>query len=222
MLTLEQARNWYPAYDPVHGFDHIERVYSMCQLIGAKENANMQILLTATLLHDASGSQPEKGKRENHHIDSADFAGQLLTNDGWSTENINAVKHCILAHRFRKDTRPKTIEAKVLFDADKLDVIGAIGVVRALAYAQQVRQPAYAKPSDQFLRNGKRISGEAHSAFHEYIFKLKHISSKLFTATAIEIAKQRQDLLDAFFEKLAEESDPKTIERKSNKSWKFH
>jgi len=205
MLTLERARYWYPNYDAVHGFDHIERVYGLCEVIGPQENADMQILLAAALLHDARGSQPGKGQRHGHHIESAKFAQQILRDEAWSQDRINAVKHCIESHRFRKNTPPSTVEAKILFDADKLDVIGAIGVVRALAYANQVKQPAYAKPSDRFLKHGDKVDGEPHSAYHEYIYKLQHIASLMFTNTAKEVAKQRQYFLNRFFEQLKTE-----------------
>jgi uncharacterized protein len=205
MLTLDRARAWYIENDAVHGFDHIERVYSLCETIGEKEGADLEILRAAALLHDARGSHPELGQRENHHVDSAAFAQEILSQEGWPSSKISAVQHCILSHRFRKDAPPETIEARVLFDADKLDVIGAIGVVRALAYAFQAKTPAFALPSEQFMQGGKVLPGEAHSAYHEYIFKLKHISSLLFTETAKEIAVQRQAFLNAFFDELKSE-----------------
>ncbi|MDO9546198.1 MAG: HD domain-containing protein [Pelolinea sp.] len=205
MLTLEDARGWYPEYDAVHGFEHIERVYRICERIGPLENANMEILLTAALLHDASGSHPEKGNRKDHHLQSAEFSAEILREENWPNSKIVAVQHCIRTHRFRKDESPQTIEAQVLFDADKLDVIGAIGVVRTLAYAFQVKQPAYASPSKAFLESGEILPGEPHSAFHEYLFKLKNISKVLNTKTAKQIAKNRQKFLNGFFEELADE-----------------
>lgn len=206
MLTLEQARLWYPAYDAVHGFDHIERVYALCQIIGEKESADMEILLAAALLHDSQGSHPQKGQRNNHHLRSAEFAAEVLAEQGWEADRIQAVQHCIRAHRYRGgEEAPETLEAKVLFDADKLDVIGAVGVVRALAYAFQVKQPAFLEPSTLFLEKELKEEGEGHSAYHEYLFKLKKISATLFTPTARQIAKQRQKFLNEFFEELAAE-----------------
>jgi len=205
MLTLEKARAWYPGYDAVHGFDHIERVYRLCQKIGPPEGADMEIMLAAALLHDASGSHPEEGNRKDHHLRSAEFAEAILLEEDWEPDRILAVQHCIRAHRFRKDESPQTIEAKVLFDADKLDVIGAIGVTRALAYAFQVQQPVFADPSKEFLESGNKKAGEPHSAYHEYVFKLKKISAILLTETAKKIAENRQIYLNGFFEELADE-----------------
>ena len=209
MLTLKNTRSLYPEYDAVHGFEHIERVFRTCERIGPLEGADMEILLTAALLHDASGSHPGKGGRKDHHLLSAEFAGKFLKKEGWTEDRVAAVQHCIRTHRFRKDESPQTIEAKVLFDADKLDVIGAIGVVRALAYAFQVKQPAYSDPSTNFLESGNPLPGEPHSAYHEYMFKLRKISSTLHTRSAKKIAKNRQKYLDGFFEELADEMNNK-------------
>jgi len=205
MLTLEKARAWYPSYDAVHGFDHIERVYRLCENIGPLEGTDMKILLAAALLHDARGSHPSEGNRNDHHLRSAEFAEIILLKEGWALSKICAVQHCIRAHRFREDQQPQTIEAKVLFDADKLDVIGAIGVTRALAFAFQVKQPAFADPSKVFMESGKKEAGEPHSAYHEYVFKLKNISGVLLTETAKKIAERRQIYLNGFFEELADE-----------------
>ena len=206
-ITIERAKNWYADTDAVHGFGHIRRVYRLCEQIGPLENADMEILLSAALLHDAQGGHPGEGKRKDHHIHSAHFAKTVLEQDNWQAERIAAVQHCIRAHRFRNQELPQTIEAKVLFDADKIDVIGAVGVVRALAYAFQAEQPFFEKPSAGFLANGEKLPGEPHSAYHEYHFKLKHISGLLFTQTAREIAGQRQIFLNTFFAQLAQEMD---------------
>jgi uncharacterized protein len=206
MLTLETARQWYPANDAVHGFDHIERVYGLCKQIGEKEGADLEILLSAALLHDSKGSNPQKGERNNHHIKSAEFAMEVLSAEGWPDERIQAVQHCIRAHRFRSGMeKPESIEAKVLYDSDKLDVIGAVGVVRALGYAFQVRQPAFSEPSQSFMKKRVKLEGENHSAYHEYLYKLHKISTLLFTDTARQIAKHRQQFLNIYFEELAAE-----------------
>ena len=214
MLTLENARAWYKVNDPVHGFGHIQRVYALCERIGRSEGADMEVLLTAALLHDARGSHPGRGSRNDHHLLSAEFAGEILTEEGLDAERICAVQHCIRAHRFRKEELPETLEAKVLFDADKLDVLGAIGVVRALAYAFQVNQPAFSEPSSRFRQTGEKEPGEPHSAYHEYLFKLKNISATLLTPTARAIAKERQELLNSFFDKLALEMRGETKQTK--------
>jgi uncharacterized protein len=65
--------------------------------------------------------------------------------------------------------------------------------------------PAFYEPSRSYLDNWEKENGEPHSAYHEYLFKLKKISSILLTPTARKIAESRQMLLNTFFEELAAE-----------------
>jgi uncharacterized protein len=207
MLTLEKARAWYPEVDPVHGFDHIERVYHMAEKLALLEGADLEIVHAAALLHDSRGSDPNSGERLSHHEASAFFAEQVLRGEGWPDERIKAVQHCIRTHRYRgeKENEPQTIEAKVLFDADKLDVLGAIGVARTIGYAVQAGQPIYAEPSEQFIESGVKQPGEPHSSYHEYLFKLSKVRERLFTASAIQIAEARDAFLTQFYEQLGAE-----------------
>lgn len=208
MPTIEQARAWYPQNDPVHGFDHILRVLRMAERLAAAEGGDLEVVRAAALLHDVQGSDTEGGDegRRDHHLESSQFARKVLRGEGWPEGRIQAVEHCIRAHRFRDDSEsPATLEAKILFDADKLDVLGAIGVVRTVAYDVVVGQPVFAEPSERFRQTGQKEPGEFHSSYHEYLFKLSRIRDRLHTRSAREIASGRHDFLAAFFEQLAAE-----------------
>jgi len=206
MITLEQAKEWYQNADPVHDFSHIQRVDRMAERLARAEGADLEIVRAAALLHDAEGTAPGGEARREHHLRSADFAGEVLSAEGWPAERIAAVQHCIRAHRFRDDREPPaTIEAKCLFDADKLDVLGAIGAVRVALYAALAGTPLFVPPSQQFIETGKEMPGEAHSAFHEYLFKLRNVEKRLFTETARQLARQRSEYLKEFFNQLIAE-----------------
>jgi uncharacterized protein len=227
MPTIENARAWYPIDDPVHGFDHMLRVYRLAERLARAEGADLEIVRAAALLHDAQiaieeSSEADEGltseaRRGAHQHHSAGLAGKMLEAEGWPAQKIAAVQHCIGAHRFRDaSTQPETLEAKVLFDADKLDAIGAVGVARAIAYALRAGQPFYAAPSEGFLESGRLEAGEPHSAYHEYVFKLVKIRDRLFTRTARQLAEVRQRRMVEFFEGLAAEmagiDDPASLE----------
>ena len=206
MITLERAKEWYQDADAVHDFSHIERVYRMSERLAKAEGADMEIVHAAALLHDAEGTAPGGEARLEHHLRSAAFAGEILRTEGWPAERIAAVQHCVRAHRYRDDREPPaTIEAKCLFDADKLDVLGAIGAVRVALYAALAGTPLYALPSAQFLETGKELPGELHSAYHEYLFKLRNVENRLFTQTARQLAQQRGEYLKQFFDQLIAE-----------------
>lgn len=209
LITLQTASAWYSNSDPVHDFAHIQRVYHMATRLATMENADLEIVQAAALLHDAEGSAPGEHNangRSTHHLSSADFARQILENAGWKNDRIEAVLHCIRAHRFRSGMEePATIEAKVIFDADKLDVLGAIGAARTIAYAVLDGQPVYAEVSKQFIESGKKEPGEPHSSYHEYIFKLRKVKRRLYTPSARKIALSRDRYLTNFYKRLIKE-----------------
>ncbi|MCC6146276.1 MAG: HD domain-containing protein [Anaerolineaceae bacterium] len=206
MPTIEQARAWYTGADVVHDFDHVLRVYAMAQRLSESENADWEIVAAAVLLHDSVGATPGSQARTEHHLASAEFAAQVLTKEGWPEERIRAVQHCIRAHRYRDDREPPaTIEAQVLFDADKLDVLGAVGIARAVAYATLAGEPVYAQPSQRFLTTGQKEPGESHSCYHEYLFKLSKIKERLFTTTGCALAVERDAYIAAYFDRLKNE-----------------
>ena len=206
MPSVEQARGWYPDFDPVHGFDHILRVLGLAERLAVAEGADLEVVRAAVLLHDASAAETGSERRAEHQHHSADFAKQVLEAEGWPPERIAAVQHCIRSHRFRGEETPQTLEAKVLFDADKLDVIGAFGVARTLGYDVVMGWPFYAEPSVQFRETGQKTEGETHSSYHEYLFKLRKIKDRLQTPTARLLAEGRQKFLNDFFEQLDAEA----------------
>jgi len=206
MPTIDQARDWYDEGDPVHGLSHVLRVLALAERMGEELGADLEVLRAATLLHDASGAHPGEGEdRQSHEQRSALFAGEVLKNEGWEQTRIDAVQHCIRAHRFRGNESPETLEAKILFDADKLDVMGAFGAARTIGYALQAEQPFFAEPSEHFLRTGETETGEVHSAYHEYLFKLCKVKDRLHTEPAQQMAEERHAVLTPFFHQMAVE-----------------
>ena len=208
MPTIELAQQWYLQDDPVHGFDHILRVYHLAERLAQEEGADLEVVRAAALLHDAEGNATADASfdRLDHHHSSASFARKTLLAEGWSEARIAAVEHCIRAHRFRdRSEQPLTLEAQVLYDADKLDAIGATGVARAIAYAAAHRQPFYSQPSSRFLELGELEPGEGHSAYHEYLFKLSKIKDGLYTQAGRTLAQGRHTYMVSFFKRLEKE-----------------
>jgi len=198
MPTIEGARAYYPEDDPVHGFSHVLRVYKLCEVIADAEGADLKIVRAAALLHDVDG---DVDVREQHHLAAANFAEQTLKEEGWDMKEIEAVSHCIRAHRFRNhEEEPESLEAQVLFDADKIDAIGAVGVARAVSYAVRAGMDVYAPPSPTYLVTGELESDESQTVSHEYIYKLSQIKDRLYTSTGKSLAAERHELMVKFFE----------------------
>jgi uncharacterized protein len=211
MPTYAEAKQWNSMDDPVHGWDHVQRVCALAEWLAGEVGADVEIVRAAALLHDVAGAAPAADEsdapgRVTHEQASAEFARRRLAEEGWSPPRIEAVLHCIRSHRFRTSEPPTSLEARVLFDADKLDVLGAFGAARTIAYAVQAGTPIYARPSERYLSSGEVEPGEAHSAYHEYWFKLRKILGRLHTEPARALGRERQAVLTTFFEALAAEA----------------
>jgi uncharacterized protein len=206
MPTIEQARRLYQNSNQVHDFDHVLRVYHLAETISEQEGADLEIVRAAALLHDVddSASGGEEARLE-HHEASAAYAGRILAEEGWPEARVKAVQECIRTHRFRAGLEPQTLEARVLYDADKLDAIGAIGAARSLAFAVIDGQPLFAEPSETFKQTLKIEEGEAYTAYHEFLFKLSKIKGKMHTPTGKALAEERHRYLEGFFEQLRAE-----------------
>ena len=204
MITVEQARHLYTNDDSVHDFDHILRVLALAERIGEAEGANMKIVRTAALLHDV-----DRAKAEADGQDHAEFAAararQILA--GQPSQELQAVTEAILAHRFRSGPPPATLEGRVLFDADKLDAIGAIGVARVFAYSGRANRRLWAPVADDYLARWQRgkTTPDEHTAVHEFVVKLNRLHERLFTPAGRRIAVERQQVMARFFERLADE-----------------
>jgi uncharacterized protein len=82
-----------------------------------------------------------------------------------------------------------------------------VGVARAVAFAALAHQPIYAAPSATFREEGRLEPNEPHSAYHEYVFKLRQIPDRLQTPTGKRLAMNRLRFLNQFFERLVNESE---------------
>lgn len=199
-----------------HNLDHVMRVYNLCLMIAKhEENVDLEVLIPAVLLHDIARVKESKDitGKVDHAVLGSDIAEDILKNLDYGEEKIEKIKHCIVAHRFRTGNEPKTIEAKILFDADKLDAIGAIGLARTFMLSGQFGQ-RISKPESlnsymttNTVDNGRIKDISKHSPFIEYEVKFKKIPDKLYTRKAKEIGRNRLNYMKEFFERLSLEMD---------------
>lgn len=197
-----------------HNLDHVMRVYNLCLLLAEhEENVDLHVLIPAALLHDIARvkeSNDNTGKTD-HAILGSEIAGRILRDLEYGEDKIEEIKHCIASHRFRSGNEPRTIEAKILFDADKLDSLGAIGIARTFMISGQFEQKL---STDLFSKkymventteNGRLKDVSKHSPFIEYEVKLKKIPEKLYTKKAKEIGIDRLNFMNEFFNRLSME-----------------
>jgi len=192
VITIDEARRLYGDDDAAHDFDHVLRVLALAERIGEAEGADMDIVRPAALLHDIAHDEPA------HHLRGAERARGVLADQ--PPAFVEAVAHAIEAHRFRAEPRPHTLEAQVVYDADKLDAIGAVGVARAFAHTAHVGNRLLVPLDD--VDPQSLASGSGHTAVHEFVFKLSRLRDLLYTKTAREIARGRHEFTVAFFQRL--------------------
>lgn len=197
-----------------HDYDHIMRVYHLSLLLAEEEETvDLDVLIPAVLLHDIARNQEDEDKTGaiDHAVLGAGMAEGILQNLEYDQEIIRKVVDCIRAHRFRSGFSPQTIEARILFDADKLDVIGAVGIARSFMLAGQHGERIYQEvPMAEYLQenvgpNGRIKDASKHTANLEFELKLKKIPERLFTPKAREIARDRIAYMEAFFGTLEKE-----------------
>ena len=191
--------------DSAHDKEHIYRVLNNAlQIAREEENVDYDVLIAACLLHDIGRKEQFADPSLCHAMVGGDKAFAFLQSHGFGENFAQAVRHCIQVHRFRKAMPPQTLEAKILFDADKLDVTGAIGIARSLMYKAEVAEPLYTKKSDGSICDGSD-DGAAPSFFREYKFKLEKLYDKFYTEKGRILAQQRRQIAADFYESLYRE-----------------
>lgn len=182
-----------------HDWYHTKRVYDLCMKIGKAEGANLDILGISAYLHDIGRPFQDKSKGKICHAEKgAELASEILSRLNLSAQDKSNIIHSIRTHRFRGKNVPESLEAKVLFDADKLDSIGAVGIGRAFLFAGEVGATLhnpYIAPEDceSYSKND--------TCYREYRIKLIKVKDRILTKEGYRIALERHRFMESFFER---------------------
>lgn len=188
------------AKDSAHDKEHIYRVlYTALHIAQFCENVDTDILIAACLLHDTARPEQLENPKVCHAEKGAQRAFEFLSRNGFDKSFAEKVSSCILTHRFRNDRQPQSIEAKILFDADKIDVAGAMGIARTLIYSGETRRPLYSLINDSEINDG---TIKDDTFFAEYKFKLERLYDRFYTEKGREIALQRKKHAEDFYNNL--------------------
>ncbi len=197
--------------DSAHDAEHVRRVlYLALEIAETEPTADRDVLITACLLHDIGREEQFRDPSLCHAQVGAEKAYRFLTEQGFPEPFAAHVRDCVRTHRFRSGDPPVSIEAKILFDADKLDVTGAIGMARTFFYAAQVGQPLYTLLPDGTVSDGTAEEpAGCHSVLREYKVKLEKIYDRFLTPQGAEMARRRRAAAVAIYESvLAEAREP--------------
>lgn len=184
--------------DSAHDKEHIYRVlYSALDIAGYEKDVDYNVLISACLLHDIARQEQNENPQICHAEVGARKAYKFLIENDFDACFAEKVRHCIGSHRFRKNSVPESIEAKILFDADKIDVAGTLGIARTLVYQGAMCEPLYSLLPDGRVSDG--AEDEAPSFFQEYKYKLEKIYSRFYTERGKEIAEERRKTAVSFY-----------------------
>jgi len=186
-----------------HDWEHTHRVYNLCMHIGKVEGADMEVLKIAAYLHDVGRPYQDESKGSICHAEKgAELARPLLDKYPLPEVQKANITHCILSHRFRGNRKPESLEAKVLFDADKLDAIGAIGIGRAYQFAGEVGAKfhnPYVQPEET------EPYTEEDTGYREFKLKLSKIKECMLTKEGRRMAEERHAFMERYFERFFQE-----------------
>ena len=171
----------------IHGYAHVERVYNTCVKIWGKLNANLNVLKIAALLHDVGRiNEKDDALKRNHAEISADKSKKFLSSNGISLvqDEFDNIIHSIRAHSFSNEQLARTLEAKILSDADKLDALGAIGIFRTIGFTlennggidqviEHLENKILRLKEQMFLDYSKMVAERRHKTVLDFYTKLK-------------------------------------------------
>lgn len=191
--------------DSAHDREHVYRVlYVALDIAGHESPVDEEVLVIACLLHDIGRREQFSDPGLDHAVVGAEKAAAFLLSHGYSACLAQRVASCIRTHRFRISCPPQSIEAKILFDADKADAAGTLGVARTLLYRGQTHEPLYNLSGTGAVLDGAEDPGS--SFFREYRYKLEKLHTRCYTQRGREIILQRQGSAKAFYESMLRET----------------
>ena len=198
-----RARRLFLEASGSHDWDHTRRVAALCEHIGRVERADLKVLRMAAYLHDIGRCRQDRSNGVHcHACEGARMAAEILDELPLKAPERERIVHCVRAHRYREKHAPETLEAKVLFDADKLDAIGAVGVARAYLFAGEVGARLHNPDIDV---TAAPAYSENDTGYREYLVKLRHIHTRMLTAEGRRLAAERHAFMETFFDRFIHE-----------------
>jgi uncharacterized protein len=180
----KQVRVFYNA-GGAHDFDHAQRVRKVAREIAQNEGSDTELVEIAALLHDVI--RPEDGDEERKHSElSARKAEEILETVGMPKEKIRRILELIRSHSLDDRKKRGSLEEMILFDADKIDALGEIGISR------------------WFMYMGRKNKGlkEAAELYINQINKFVKERGKLYTETGNRMVWERLEFSRIFVNRL--------------------
>jgi uncharacterized protein len=188
--------------DAAHDFEHVMRVLKNAKMIARKEKADLKIITAAVLLHDLVTYPKSDPRSKNSSSESAIKSKKFLKKHGFSQDKIEIISDAIRDHSFSRGVIPRTLEGKILQDADRLDALGAIGIARTFSVGGAENRPFYNR-IDPFCK--KRSPDDKSWTLDHFYKKLLLLGKKMNTKTGKIEARKRMKIMKKFIDELKKE-----------------
>ena len=184
-----------------HDKSHVDRVYNLALRLARSERADLDVVKASVLLHDIARAMEDEGKIADHAKEGAKMAKKILEDINFPKQKMAKVVQCIEAHRFKKGIKAESLEAKILQDADRLDIIGAIGIARVFTRGGWSNKPIY----DPSIPPKAKYDGDSLTSVNHIYEKILKVKDTINTKTAKEIAEKRHKFIEQFLDRLLKE-----------------
>jgi len=185
--------------DGSHDLGHFQRVWKAAQYIDEEEGrvADPLILLTSAYFHDLVSLPKNSPERSAASRLSAEKTAALLVDvfTDFPREKIEGVRHAIHAHSFSARVEPRTVEARILQDADRMEALGAIGLARVFYTAGQLSQRLFDAEDPLALQ---REPDDRRYSLDHFQVKLFKLPALMNTATGKRLAEEKVGYLRDF------------------------
>ena len=196
------VKPYYNSIDPAHDWAHVGRVAATARELCHNEKVNIECVLAGVYCHDLINLPKDHPDRKNASTLAAQEAEPLLKKAGFSTEEINLIQKAIVEHSFSKGLRPSCLEAAIVQDADRLDALGAIGVLRCAAVNTQMKSSFY-DPFDPLAE--MRELDDKNFMLDHYFVKLFKLPDLMNTSQGKKLALKRVEFMQTFVKELMTE-----------------
>ena len=188
--------------DAAHDLAHLSRVVASAERLSIEEGATLDVVMPAAWLHDCVHVPVTSPDRSRASVMAGDAAMQFLRSVGYPAALLDGIHHAIAAHSFTARIAPRTVEARVVQDADRLDALGAIGIARCLMLGGQLGRQLYDR-DDPFAE--RRAPSDAVSSIDHFYTKLLTLADTMQTASGRREARRRTDYMSAYLQQLRSE-----------------
>lgn len=196
------VKSYYNTTDPAHDWAHVGRVAATAKQLAENQDVNLDCVLAGVYCHDLINLPKDHPDRKNASTLAAKEAGPLLIEAGFNEQEILIIKKAIVEHSFSKGLKPSCLEAAIVQDADRLDALGAIGILRCAAVNTQMKASFY-DPFDP-LAELRELDDKSFMLDH-YFVKLFKLPDLMNTPQAKAIGFQRIEFMKSFIAELTKE-----------------